>query len=35
MFKQYRLRDYRLTLVIYVVLLSVNGVLVIGSAHKS
>ena len=35
MFKQYRLRDYRLTLVIYVVLLSVIGVLVIGSAQKA
>ena len=34
MFKQYRLRDYRLTLIIYVVLLSTIGVLVIGSAQK-
>lgn len=34
MFRQYRLRDYRFSLMIYVVLLSIIGVMVIGSAQK-
>ena len=34
MFRQYRLRDYRFSLIIYVVLLSSIGVMVIGSAQK-
>lgn len=35
MFKKYNFRDYRFRLVIYVVLLSIIGVFVIGSAKKS
>jgi rod shape determining protein RodA len=35
MFKQYQLRDYRFRLVVYVYLISIIGILVIGSARKS
>ena len=35
MFRQYRLRDYKFSLVIWVVILSVIGILVIGSAQES
>ena len=35
MFKQYHLRDYNFRLIIYVVILSIIGILVIGSANDS
>lgn len=35
MFRQYKLRDYRFTLVLYVIVLATIGVLVIGSADKA
>ncbi len=35
MFKQYRLRDYRFRLILYVYAISIIGIMVIGSARKS
>ena len=35
MFKQYKLKDYRFRLVVYVVILTIIGIFVVGSAQKS
>ena len=35
MFRQYRLRDYRFTLILWVLILSVIGIMVIGSAQHA
>ena len=35
MFRQYRIRDYKFTLILWVVILSVIGIMVIGSAQHS